>query len=156
MLDAADWKCAHCDGGENTLHVHHKLYRKGAKPWEYEDKELIVLCANCHKSDHQLRDDIAEELARVGNGFFPQVIGYLRGLRIVNESYDEGVDLKEKIEMGGDFGIGVMDALNLHESGPLDWYGYQVAPGGNPTVGDLRQHHEQCMLARREKKEKLP
>lgn len=43
------WKCSHCGDKENMLAVHHKFYRRGAEPWEYEDCELITLCDNCHK-----------------------------------------------------------------------------------------------------------
>jgi hypothetical protein len=38
------------------LNVHHKRYRRGAKPWEYEANELIVLCEDCHEEWHQIKD----------------------------------------------------------------------------------------------------
>ncbi len=34
------------------LHIHHKYYIKGQKPWEYKDEVLITLCADCHQKKH--------------------------------------------------------------------------------------------------------
>jgi hypothetical protein len=52
MLEAAGWKCVECGAEEQQLHVHHKRYIAGAKPWEYEDKDLVVLCERCHEKAH--------------------------------------------------------------------------------------------------------
>ena len=38
------------------LNVHHVKYRKSAKPWEYEDNELVTLCEDCHKAIHDKKD----------------------------------------------------------------------------------------------------
>lgn len=35
-----------------SLHVHHKYYQKGLKPWEYPDRALISYCWVCHKELH--------------------------------------------------------------------------------------------------------
>lgn len=63
MLEAAGWKCTQCDAEENTLHVHHKHYVKGRMAWEYEDAELVVLCDQCHLSEHALKDLLGEMLS---------------------------------------------------------------------------------------------
>ena len=55
-LSAADFSCQHCYDKEETLHVHHKLYVKGRKAWEYELSELLVLCESCHKEEHEKLD----------------------------------------------------------------------------------------------------
>lgn len=52
MLEKADWKCVECGAEEQQLHVHHKRYIAGAKPWEYEDEDLAVLCDRCHEAEH--------------------------------------------------------------------------------------------------------
>ena len=52
MLEAAGWKCVECGAEEQQIHVHHKRYIAGAKPWEYEDKDLAVLCEACHEKAH--------------------------------------------------------------------------------------------------------
>lgn len=35
------------------LHVHHKYYVLGRKPWEYPDEALITLCSDCHEKLHK-------------------------------------------------------------------------------------------------------
>jgi 5-methylcytosine-specific restriction endonuclease McrA len=55
-LEAAGWRCERCDDAETTLHVHHKHYIKGRKPWEYSQAELVVLCAPCHEYEHEDKD----------------------------------------------------------------------------------------------------
>ena len=52
MLEKAGWKCVECGAEEQQLHVHHKRYIAGAKPWEYEDEDLAVLCERCHERAH--------------------------------------------------------------------------------------------------------
>ena len=42
------WRCAGCGWNEGTMHVHHKYYIPGKKPWEYPNKALITLCELCH------------------------------------------------------------------------------------------------------------
>lgn len=49
VLGERDWQCQCCNSKEKTLHVHHKHYRRGAMPWEYEPGELLVLCEQCHE-----------------------------------------------------------------------------------------------------------
>lgn len=63
MLNAADFKCTACGSDDETLHVHHKYYKKNVQVWEYTDNELIVLCANCHSLEHE-RQDIVNNIVR--------------------------------------------------------------------------------------------
>lgn len=59
VMEAAGFKCGECRASEKTLNVHHRFYRKGAKPWEYEPWELVCLCEECHgrrtRLDRRLR-----------------------------------------------------------------------------------------------------
>ena len=41
--------CQGCGCKDKYLHVHHKRYINGLKPWEYDDDELITLCEECHQ-----------------------------------------------------------------------------------------------------------
>ena len=50
VLSEAQWRCRLCFSTEKTLNVHHKRYRRGAAPWEYENSELEVLCDSCHEA----------------------------------------------------------------------------------------------------------
>jgi hypothetical protein len=73
-LEAAQWMCSICYSKIKTLNVHHRFYRHGAKPWEYERDELEVLCEGCHELAHLCK----KELARIGReGFAREVIHYL-------------------------------------------------------------------------------
>ena len=57
MLEAAGWKCVECGAEEQQLHVHHKRYIAGAKPWEYGDEDLAVLCEQCHEKAHGIEPE---------------------------------------------------------------------------------------------------
>jgi hypothetical protein len=46
------WACTRCGSRIRQLHVHHKCYVPGRKPWEYSDDQLTTLCADCHKGTH--------------------------------------------------------------------------------------------------------
>lgn len=47
ILERDGFACTKC-GFRRELQVHHIKYFSGLKPWEYEDKYLITLCACCH------------------------------------------------------------------------------------------------------------
>jgi len=40
--------CKKCEDTESTLHVHHLKYTYGKKPWEYNKKDLLTVCKDCH------------------------------------------------------------------------------------------------------------
>jgi 5-methylcytosine-specific restriction endonuclease McrA len=49
--------CRSC-GSANNLQVHHRQYHKFSatgeykRPWDYNDRYLITLCLDCHKTGH--------------------------------------------------------------------------------------------------------
>lgn len=49
---AADFSCESCGESESPLNVHHKEYFKDHEPWDYEIKQLSVLCEDCHEIEH--------------------------------------------------------------------------------------------------------
>jgi hypothetical protein len=57
VLERDNWLCASCGDGTSTLHVHHKKYKEGKKPWEYRLEMLISLCEQCHSEIHR-KDNI--------------------------------------------------------------------------------------------------
>lgn len=63
IMSRAGFMCEECGSGEKTLHVHHKAYEKGCKPWEYPDSNLICLCDDCHSKTHHLDNEIKVILA---------------------------------------------------------------------------------------------
>ena len=48
ILGRDDFTCQNCFDTKETLHVHHRLYKKGCEPWEYDESYLVTLCATCH------------------------------------------------------------------------------------------------------------
>jgi hypothetical protein len=48
-----------------TLNVHHIVYRKNMKPWEYDNSDLITLCDNCHDFITQRIDSCVEIIRRM-------------------------------------------------------------------------------------------
>lgn len=72
ILDRDEWTCQHCFDSTSTLHVHHKYYTKGRKPWEYCDDALVTLCESCHDGEtSELRDSHAKLIEAMSSwGFF--------------------------------------------------------------------------------------
>lgn len=97
MLNAAGWKCTACGRSDNTLHVHHRRYVKGRKPWEYTDQELRVLCAECHQSGHEFIDLLmrAFDEAPDPTEFIGVAAGFIAG------SLDLSSDVENSIRDGG-------------------------------------------------------
>ncbi len=56
ILERDNWTCQWCKDKDSTLHVHHKKYQSGKKPWEYDNSYLLTLCEGCHEDDYQRRD----------------------------------------------------------------------------------------------------
>src|SRR5262249_24370175 len=47
--------CVRCSRGVadgELLHVHHKFYAPGRKPWEYPYEACETLCRSCHAQEH--------------------------------------------------------------------------------------------------------
>lgn len=54
-FQAAGWKCERCHSGTKPLNAHHRQYRAGLEPWDYDLGELVCLCEDCHAERHGLR-----------------------------------------------------------------------------------------------------
>jgi hypothetical protein len=52
-LERAGWRCERCGAGHRSLHVHHLLYVRGAKPWQYALDCVQVLCDVHHRQAHR-------------------------------------------------------------------------------------------------------
>ena len=55
ILSRDGFKCVLCDDEEETLHVHHKIYKWDKQPWEYEDSNFQTVCEICHKGLESLK-----------------------------------------------------------------------------------------------------
>jgi hypothetical protein len=56
VLSHYEFTCQSCFDDQQTLHVHHKEYFKGREPWEYDLRQLTVLCESCHEATHDSKD----------------------------------------------------------------------------------------------------
>lgn len=48
ILERDGFQCQMCADKKEELQVHHKQYKRGKEPWEYDNNELEVLCSTCH------------------------------------------------------------------------------------------------------------
>lgn len=63
IMERDGFACVNCESEDRTLNVHHKLYRSGAMPWEYEDDVLETLCGPCHKRRSEVEKYLKENTA---------------------------------------------------------------------------------------------
>lgn len=52
VMQADGFTCQCCFRKDKPLNVHHKKYIQGAMPWEYDTRDLITLCEECHERYH--------------------------------------------------------------------------------------------------------
>jgi hypothetical protein len=73
ILSRDKFECYDCQSKTETLHVHHRVYRRGLDPWEYEDSDLVTLCESCHSDITELK----KRLDEVVGGLSVEEIGAL-------------------------------------------------------------------------------
>lgn len=84
IMENANFACQTCQAADKTLNVHHRLYRKGAMPWDYSDVELVCLCEDCHEIEHRWRGALDEVLAKLDAGSLEFILGYAEGQLALN------------------------------------------------------------------------
>jgi hypothetical protein len=63
IMQKADFSCEECGDNESSLQIHHRIYRKGKQPWEYDNEELVCLCEECHMGAENDRETVSEAMA---------------------------------------------------------------------------------------------
>lgn len=92
-LQEADFTCERCGTSEDQMQVHHRLYFKGRKVWEYENYELEALCNGCHESAtvemskikvilSRLPTECLDEVRALLLGYIINGVGPIRGTKI--------------------------------------------------------------------------
>lgn len=79
VLESEDFTCQACGSADKTLHVHHRIYRKGHMPWEYGPDELACLCEDCHAAEHEARDRLADLIASLGTESLNKISAFIWG-----------------------------------------------------------------------------
>jgi hypothetical protein len=63
IMGRDQFRCTLCYDDQSTLHVHHKHYKSGHEPWEYQDHELVTVCETCHETAHGFSDKLKDACA---------------------------------------------------------------------------------------------
>lgn len=105
IMQRDEFACSVCYNSESMLHVHHKRYIKGRKPWEYDDHELITVCANCHEQIHATKAAIDEILPYFDHDgpnniavMIALILGYSEGKVPAKIFFNDKVDFTSHLE----------------------------------------------------------
>jgi len=118
ILGRDNFSCTSCGANDKTLHVHHKKYKKGSRPWEYESSELHTLCKDCHANNHALKDALAFLVAEMDDAVLMQLLGYAEAL-IYGYDPIKIRDGEHAIGVGARYGIGYIGVIELMRDGYL-------------------------------------
>lgn len=61
VFNRDSWKCQLCGSEDKTLNVHHKSYKYGNEPWEYDDDNFVTVCEICHESIEYIKKNFSVE-----------------------------------------------------------------------------------------------
>ena len=65
VMERDGFKCRTCGNEKGTLNVHHKVYKSGKKPWEYESRKLVTVCESCHAHLEEMKERVMDFLCSV-------------------------------------------------------------------------------------------
>ncbi len=89
VLSDNQFTCELCGDKETELHVHHRLYLKGLKAWEYNTDQLQCLCSRCHEDIHRASQAIQERLEFVDDMRSKIIVmGFLDGLSSLKPAFE--------------------------------------------------------------------
>lgn len=78
IMQRANFICQYCGATDKELQIHHRVYHKDAKPWEYENDELITLCKGCHEDETGANSELYKSFLELKQTFTD--IGFSIGL----------------------------------------------------------------------------
>ena len=120
VLDRAQFRCEECMDDKATLHVHHKIYRKGAKPWEYENYEFLALCESCHAEYSELQNRLKEAVRIFDRAMFARLVGYAETVAAILQIHASAMNQPLRVADWYE-ASGVVDALHpLHSVEVID------------------------------------
>lgn len=155
IMERDGFTCQYCGRKDRELQVHHRVYHKGAKPWEYDDSELITLCNQCHEAETETKlshYEIFQDICKLGReiGLSEQFIGYAFSYIV---GLLESISLKKMDEKTAKLAFDLLlgtcnnkDATILFESGlSLDNNGLEFLKMYCPQIIDVykRISHEE-------------
>jgi hypothetical protein len=134
--------CEGCGSTTKTLNVHHKFYRKGRDPWQYNDDELMCLCEDCHETWHFIKDAFNEALQGIDLAAYREVVGYAIGVSLRCAHPETEVWFKSEEGKRG-----AARALNLTD----DEVRKACGPNGFITAGALQELYQRPSTKRRKR-----
>ena len=58
ILELDNYTCTKCNTcyreEPSNLNIHHKVYYRGLRPWEYNPEDVTTYCRRCHAEEHNL------------------------------------------------------------------------------------------------------
>lgn len=69
IMQRDNFTCQHCGSMDKSLQVHHLIYHKDYKPWEYESSELITLCSKCHEVESEYNSEVYNDFVNLKSSF---------------------------------------------------------------------------------------
>jgi len=80
ILKRDEFTCQQCYDSESELHVHHRNYVKGRKPWEYENSDLVTYCKACHDDITDAIKSIKHHIGQLRYSDLLVTLGFVFGL----------------------------------------------------------------------------
>lgn len=93
-FDFYGYQCTTCgEDSEKTdrHHVHHLRYMKGREPWEYDLRDVTILCKNCHDEVHQAENLFRDLIRRSPSWLAYHFIMFGEALEQIDASRYPGV-----------------------------------------------------------------
>lgn len=69
IMQRDNFTCQHCGSTDKSLQVHHLIYHKDYKPWEYQSNELITLCSKCHEVESEYNSSVYKDFVELKESF---------------------------------------------------------------------------------------
>lgn len=80
VMKRDDFACTSCGDKDKTLHIHHKRYVRGGKPWDSQPEDLTTLCEACHETITNTLPFARDMLACLDASTLQTVSGMLLGI----------------------------------------------------------------------------
>lgn len=94
IMQRDNFTCQYCGCNDRELHVHHFVYRKNSKPWEYNDNELITLCNKCHEVESEYNNDLYDYFVALKEAFKQRGIS----MSLLSSCFDDMMMFCEEID----------------------------------------------------------
>ena len=81
VFGRAGFACEACGAKDETLSVHHGLYRYGLEPWELPGDTLWCLCEGCHLEYQDHLSDVKLEIGRTNPKLYGEILRAILAVR---------------------------------------------------------------------------